>query len=173
MRKYLVIDACVACSADQPGDSGPQRAAVCRELLLTVAQHQYALMFTPQLWFEWARRESSFSTQWRSTMAKKRRINLAPRQCPTAKRELRAAVEKHDLAAMLNDFHLIEAALSTHERAVLSRDERARTLFRHLAPSAPSIRSVMWANPDKPNEEILTWVSQGVPTEPARMLLAG
>ena len=71
---------------------------------------------------------------------------------------------------MLKDAHLIEAAVDT-DRRVISCDETVRRLYRRVAPRVDDLREIIWVNPTKTaDEEPISWLQDGAPTDPQRML---
>jgi hypothetical protein len=71
--------------------------------------------------------------------------------------------------AMWKDCHLLEAAIAT-DGIVISLDEKAREPFKKAAKTIKELRIIMWANPDKPEEDVLVWLSDGVAIETKRQL---
>ncbi len=63
--------------------------------------------------------------------------------------------------AMLKDFHLLEAALGTHQPTIVSRDGHVRQRFCDVACRIPEIQLVHWANPDQPRHETVEWLRGG------------
>ena len=61
----------------------------------------------------------------------------------------RIIAKTKDREAMLEDFHLIEAALAT-DRTVVSRDETVRNLFATASSRIGELKNIIWVNPDKP-----------------------
>jgi hypothetical protein len=53
---------------------------------------------------------------------------------------------------------------------VISLDEKAREPFKKAAKTIKELRMIMWANPDKPEEEVLIWLADGVAIETKRQL---
>ncbi len=70
---------------------------------------------------------------------------------------------------MLKDFHLLEAALVT-DRTVIALDEIVRALFGTACQTMGQIKSVVWVNPDKAEEQPLVWLEEGAEPEPHRQL---
>ena len=87
---------------------------------------------------------------------------------------LRSSIRKHAVddgsrMAMLEDAHLLEAALRTDE-TVASMDNRARRHFATVSEQIDSIRDIMWVNPDTESAFCLNWLTRGAPMEPERQL---
>jgi len=70
-------------------------------------------------------------------------------------RLLRPDLTSSESEALLKDIHLIEAALAA-DRIVVSRDDRARTLF-----DVAELNTVVWVNPVMYHPDCLTWLVDG------------
>jgi hypothetical protein len=77
--------------------------------------------------------------------------------------------KKKEIEAMLEDVHLIEAALAT-DYTVVSRDETVRAFFRQASKSVTLLRPVTWVNPTREEEECIDWLKHGAPSEKRRQL---
>jgi hypothetical protein len=73
---------------------------------------------------------------------------------------------------MEKDCLLIEAALATN-RIILSLDETARGHFERSCGKVGELRSIMWANPFRPEEGVVTWIRTGCERMPDRCLGSG
>lgn len=73
-----------------------------------------------------------------------------------------------DRAAMLDDAHLVRAAICT-DKIIISLDDAAKGLFARASANLSELRRIMWASPvgmsDTPS-----WLSRGAPTDQMRML---
>jgi hypothetical protein len=99
--------------------------------------------------------------------------DLTGAQTPALRRQLeRCGAKPSHLDAMLDDLHLIEAALAS-DRIVVSRDEEVRHLFSTQASSIPLLRQVSWVNPDLPDDDTVAWLEAGARHEAARTLGSG
>lgn len=88
--------------------------------------------------------------------------------------ELREAIRRHSddvnvVTKMLEDVHLIEAAIATAWR-IASLDENARGHFARLAADFDSLRKLVWVNPAIEEEEAVEWLHAGAPNERSRRL---
>lgn len=72
-------------------------------------------------------------------------------------------------AEMLKDFHLVEAALAT-DQTVTSLDDIVRNLFASTSRTAGELRSIVWVNPDKTQEQAIAWLENGAKPEKKRIL---
>ena len=70
---------------------------------------------------------------------------------------------------MLNDVHLIDAALAT-DRTVNSLDGKARKVFARASHTLAELTSIVWVNPDQPAEDPTGWLQRGAKPERKRML---
>jgi hypothetical protein len=85
----------------------------------------------------------------------------------------RHPIDRSDITAtlckeMLEDIHLIEAALAT-DKTLLSLDKQVRRHFKLFLPQLPELEAVSWQNPAEA-EEILDWLEKGAPPDEHRML---
>jgi hypothetical protein len=64
---------------------------------------------------------------------------------------------------------LIEAAKTTDE-TVISLDETVRNLFISAARHVGELRTIVWINPDKTEEQPITWLENGAKHEKKRSL---
>ena len=70
---------------------------------------------------------------------------------------------------MLKDFHLVEAALVT-DHTVIALDEIVRALFGTACQTIGQMRTIIWVNPDKPEEQAIAWLEAGAAPERHRQL---
>jgi len=70
---------------------------------------------------------------------------------------------------MLEDVHLIEAALVT-DRLVVALDERVRRHYRRACSVVPGLRRIVWVNPNRKEESANIWLRTGARAERLRML---
>jgi hypothetical protein len=170
--KRIVVDASVAQSAGsgkEPNEfSGPSRDA------LGCIEKQHMAVFNHELFAEWRRHERQFARRWRVKMVSRKKVAFLG---DTYDGELREAIAEatslpSEREAMLKDAHLVEAALAT-DRIVLSRDERVRKLFGKAAEPIPQIGEIHWANPERIEEAVVAWLSDGARADPKRWLRQG
>ena len=70
---------------------------------------------------------------------------------------------------MEKDAHLIEAALKA-DQIVISRDEKVRSLFKAACLSIRALQSILWANPEIEDEQVISWLEAGAKPEIVRAL---
>lgn len=126
---------------------------------------------TPYLNGEWDRHQSLFARTWLSSMVSRRDVIFIK---IAASNKLRRQIE--DTAtnmaarkAMRKDFHLIEAAMA-FDRIISSLDEEARSLFNSAVRNVILLGKIVWVNPDKAEEEPITWLEDRAKPERKRML---
>jgi hypothetical protein len=79
------------------------------------------------------------------------------------------AANDREREAMLKDIHLIETAMAA-DRIVISLDETARKLFIKVATRVGELRDIVWVNPEKMEEEPVSWLENGAKAEKKRKL---
>ncbi len=67
------------------------------------------------------------------------------------------------------DRHLIEAALVTDKR-VASLDDEVRDALRQTGRGFPGVSTIIWVNPNAPDERSIAWLESGAPNEKSRTL---
>ncbi|MGH7596646.1 MAG: hypothetical protein ACREOI_09850 [bacterium] len=70
---------------------------------------------------------------------------------------------------MLKDIHLIEAAKTT-DQTVIALDETVRKLFVAAGQRVGEMRNIVWVNPDKVEEQPISWLENGAKLEKKRLL---
>jgi len=120
---------------------------------------------------EWNKHKSAFARQWLVSMtARKRVVRVEPELLEELRQRLqKIAGSQKDADAMLKDFHLIEAALVT-DQTVIALDEIVRALFSTSCHAVGQMKSVVWVNPDKPEEQSFAWLEAGAEPEKHRQL---
>ncbi|MFM8295763.1 MAG: hypothetical protein ACKN9E_14615 [Microcystaceae cyanobacterium] len=178
---YLVVDASVARAAGDPPSNCLSQ--VCRDFLVKMKELEYSLYMTPAIGEEWDRHASRFSRAWQKTMIAKRQWLY---QKDSEDNALRERIEKQVLYfypavsdetifniknAIFKDYCLIEAALASGDKRVISLDDKtARRYFSQAAKKLPEIQGIIWVNPDKPEEDAIIWLTEGIPDELKRYL---
>ena len=122
---------------------------------------------------EWSRHQSSFARKWRAQMYARKKVdstNVEYDESVLAKLKKAAGTEKQH-QRMLKDWPLIEAARAT-EDCIASLDNDARTLFARAAVHVPALKTIVWVNPERPEEDPLGWLERGAKAERQRMLRA-
>jgi hypothetical protein len=170
MSRLLVVDADVARSA---GQTNHPTSMASREFLQAVRGICHRLAFGRQLAAEWKIHCSRYTFVWLASMQSKGKIvELASSDVP----DLRGAVEdlnisEKDRDTILKDVHLVEAALAA-DRAIVSRDDVARSLLRRIAGVMPPLRSIVWVNPTNDAEDGVGWVQAGARLDKKRRLVS-
>lgn len=174
----LVIDASIARAA---GTTDVPTSTRCREFLEAVMTTKtLRCVLTPELRVEWGRHASIYAVKWRAAMYSRRRIsNLPSAQDDGLRRNLARCARNiagNDptqvpgiQSAMEKDTHLLEAAIVA-EGSVTSLDDKVRRHFDVCAQSNHSLRGIPWVNPTNPQEDAVTWVLAGAPSEQSRAL---
>ena len=128
---------------------------------------------TPELSEEWDKHQSNFAATWlRSMIARRRFAYLRPSQNTVLYDAIeRTATGERDLEALRKDFHLLGAALAT-DQTIISLDETIRGLFRRASQQVGEIRNIIWVNPDRTEEQPITWLQNGALPETHRQLSA-
>jgi hypothetical protein len=128
---------------------------------------------TPDIKVEWDKHQSRFACEWRSRMVAKRKL-VPVRTVVNA--DLWTALENlaqtdQQRAEIVKDICLLEAALET-EQLIVSLDENtARYYFTLAAQSISILKTIVWVNPDRVDEEQPEiWLEEGAPSQKQRML---
>lgn len=168
--KRLVIDASVARSSGDENAVYPT-SKHCRDFLSATLDMGHQVVMTAAIRGEWNKHQSRFARAWRVTMVARRKLHIIEVAPDDNLREKisRVAARAEDREAMFKDAHLLEAAIAT-DRIVISLDETARVLFIAAALSVGEIRRILWANPDKIEEECISWLEGGARNERRRQL---
>jgi hypothetical protein len=75
-----------------------------------------------------------------------------------------------DRAAMTKDILLLEAALATDRRIVSLDENTAHKYFTDAAKEIVKLRSLVWVNPSKEEENPIEWLQNDAPVDRERML---
>jgi hypothetical protein len=168
--KRLVIDASIARAAGGRENPTSQR---CTSFLTIVRDEGHRMVMTPDIYKEWQKHEARFAYRWRTSMVAQKQMAHFRTEA-VFDQYLRDRIDQtpttdKDRREMLKDVHLLEAAIAT-DRIVTSLNERDRNRFASICDDVPQIRDVVWANPDKPEEQCIGWLKSGAPTEEFRQL---
>ena len=168
--KRLVIDTDVAGAAGNKDCVYPT-GQTCRDFLEAVRTNGLRVVLTPEIREEWSRHQSSFTRKWRVRMsARKQVFYIAPTSDQALLNRLRSVdATKNQMAAMVKDWRLVEAAIET-DRTVASRDGVVKELFTKACGQVDQLRAIVWVNPDRPEEEPVAWLEQGAPPDEHRKL---
>jgi hypothetical protein len=165
----LVIDASIAMAA---GDiSMHPTSRNCREFLHAVLNLCHRIAMTTSIREEWSKHQTRFARRWQKSMMARKKVEFVEvaAHLSLEKRIQRAETDESLAAVMEKDRRLIEAALVTENR-VASLDDRVREHFRDHHLKLPEVRAICWVNPDRPEEQAITWLASGAPAERSRML---
>lgn len=168
--RRLVIDASVARAAGQPA-AEDRCAASCRDFLEHTLKICHRVVFTEELRGEWRNHGSRFFRVWYRSMVARKKV-VEPDPCTETNLRMRlerCGAARKAVIAMLEDAHLIEAALGSDE-LVVSRDEEVRGYFRAASSRLPVLARVVWVNPENEGERPLQWLADGAPSQAARKL---
>jgi hypothetical protein len=168
--RRLVVDASVARSSGDEHATYPTSKR-CRDFLLAILDISHQAVMTTEIHNEWNKHQSGFARRWRVSMVARRKLCIveAPLNKGLRAKIRQAAIRKRDRKVMLNDTHLIEAAIAT-DRIIISLDETVRILFSEATRNVGELRVIVWANPDKAEENCISWLRDGAKAERDRKL---
>jgi hypothetical protein len=186
VSKRLIIDASIAGAAGKERPEGIAQAETtlltrknCRDVLSAVRRLGFTITMTPEIKQEWDDHQRSFALTWRVAMVRAGRLELNA-SCHSEK--LRDAImgvagqkigkikiTQEVCHIMLKDCHLLEAALAT-DNTIIALDEKARKPLKTTAQVLEKIQSIVWVNPDKPEEEAIAWLEAGAEPDKHRQL---
>ena len=168
--RRLVIDASVARAAGGEESIHPT-GTKCRDFLEAVRTICHRVVMTPEIRDEWHEHQSSFARKWRVRMAARRKVcNVEPyRDESLLGRLQRAARSEKEHEAMLDDWHLVEAAMTT-DWSVASLDQKVRQLLGPASAGVAELKRIVWVNPDQSEENCIGWLEHGAKPEKQRKL---
>jgi len=171
--KRLVIDASIARSAGG-NEATTSCSKHCRDFLKSVLEICHRIVMTSEMMSEWNRHQSNFARQWRVSMVARKKVDYLDDTknnmvSAISNKVESVAVNKKDLDAMRKDFHLIDAALAS-DRTIASLDEAVRELFIAASSSVGELKSIVWVNPAKEEEQPIFWLQNGAKAEKERQL---
>lgn len=178
--RQLVVDASVALAADS--ETEPCAEASRQFLQLMARGTLHVAVMTEVLEAEWRQRDkpgspSAWALPWLLWMRRKSRVrdaNEEVKTLPAGDSSLvshigRCGAPAAAIQAMLEDVHLLEAALVT-DRTVISGDDKVRGHYGRASSDINALREISWVNPCVSAEEPAAWLRQGAPADPARKL---
>lgn len=170
VSRALIIDASVARSAGGEEATYPT-SKNCRDFLKMCLTLSHRVVMSTPINDEWNKHRSAFARTWLVSMVARKRVLRVeiPEDAELRQAVQRVAASQKDCDAMLKDCHLLEAAVAT-ERTVVALDEIVRALFRSSCQVIGEIRSVVWVNPDKEEEQPIPWLEEGADPEKHRQL---
>jgi hypothetical protein len=171
MSRRLVVDASVVSSASEKVHP---RSRDCRAFLDRILRVCHKVVLTEDIEAEWKRHQSRYSLIWLAAMRSKKKVLLSE---PFENESVRSVLGSSGLsgkeeAAARKDLRLIEAALET-DRAIVSLDEEARSLYKKLSAQVREMRSIVWVNPELQSDDPLRWLDGGARLETVRRLGQG
>jgi hypothetical protein len=168
--RYLVVDASVAASA---GKSEHPESRYCRDFLLVMDESRHHIAMSIPVREEWKRFAGSFATEWYAEMVSRGRVRWVTADADKALRRKIGLASKNKAIVhlMLEDIHLIEAALKTHS-TVASKDDEARKAFAAASGAVAALRAICWVNPATESESALQWLRAGARSTSRRTLKA-
>lgn len=181
VRKWLVIDASVSgmTGGGVVAEDTPQ--GKCRRCLRAVQANQYDIFFYPQTWEEWRRHRSEYAKEWLQKMYSRKRVtikhedeipesNLGARVQRLVGKQVELEILSDAVCTiMLKDCHLLEASLAA-DKVVISLDDKVRFHFSVATESIGEIREIVWVNPNKEEEDAISWLEEGAEPDKHRQL---
>jgi hypothetical protein len=167
--RVLVIDASIARAAGDVSMHPTSRS--CREFLQDVLNLCHSMAMTAPIQEEWNTHQSRFARQWRKSMMARKKVETVevPSHLSLEKRFKLAVADKHVVAIIEKDRHLIEAALATDQR-VASLDDEVRKHLQDRRPKLPEVATICWVNPSNRDERVVDWLESGAPADRFRTL---
>ena len=168
--KRLVIDADVAQAAGGEG-AKPGASICCRDFLLAALKICHRVVMTGPIRAEWEKHQSSMAITWLTSMEQHDKIvDVEPSENDELRRAVsQVATNKGEQENILDDMHIVEAAMVTDGVAV-SLDDRARRAFSRLATERKEIQNIVWVNPVEESEIVIAWLEGGAKAEKGRTL---
>ena len=167
--KAIVVDASIARSAGMTEYPASLR---CRETLQTMLHYCHRVVITEAVAQEWRTHASRFARGWLASMkAKKKLMQVTDAATYTELLEqLEACIDTpRQREAVSKDFHLVVAALAT-DKIVITRDKELGKILHDAASEVRTLRSIVFANPEVAEDEIVAWLNRGAPAENSRCL---
>ncbi len=170
ISRRLVIDASIAHASGGEEATFPT-SKNCRDFLIAVRAICHRVVMTTAIIEEWNNHQSNFARRWRVSMEARKKVNRvnAPVNNKLRDKIKKITATEKDCEAMLKDIHLVEAAKAT-EQSVASLDETVRNLFASISRRVGEFRSIVWVNPDKIEEQPMSWLENGAKPEKKRLL---
>lgn len=169
--RRLVIDSTITHTAGGEASTHPT-GKNCREFLKKVLTICHQVVVTPDVSQEWKRGHlSKFAVRWLAAMESKSKVyRIHPEPSELREEIAELPVTENQKAIMLKDAFLLEAALATKDRTVISLDEEARRLFGQNTESLVTLKKIQWINPDKEEDSAFDWLARGAKPEKVRKL---
>lgn len=176
MAKRLVIDASVAISAGE-GQSASLQSNQCHDFLTAIMNGDLLVVMTEAIESEWKDpekpKQTGNSRKWLTRLYARKRIEWRDDVLDVELRDALYVLNEFEYSTkmrlrMLEDVHLLEAALAT-DHNVVSQDEEVRKLFYRCATGIARVQIVVWVNPAK-EENAMEWLQAGCQIEKHRQL---
>ncbi|MCI0691209.1 hypothetical protein L0337_04275 [candidate division KSB1 bacterium] len=173
ISRRLVIDASIAHASGGEEATFPT-SKNCRDFLIAVRTICHRIVMTTAIIEEWNNHQSNFTRRWRVSMEARKKVNRlnAPINKKLRDKIKEIATNEKAREAMFKDIHLVEAAKAT-DQIVVALDETVRDLFASISRSIGEMRNIVWVNPDKTEEQPISWLENGAKPEKRRMLGLG
>lgn len=171
--KCLVIDASIARAAGGEESTYPT-SVNCRDCLIAVLEICHRIVMTSDIRQEWDKHQSRFAREWLRRMIARRKlypVEIRVDHDFWQQIETLADMDKQR-AEMIKDLRLIEAAIATDKTIISLDDNTARNFFGKASRQVEKLQDVIWVNPDKDEEQVIQWLTDGAAPEPARLLVA-
>ncbi len=141
--KCLVIDVNITCAASDR-DSGDEWTKSCRDFLKLVRETKHKIVITDAIRAEQRKHPSKFAETWLRSMIAQKLVCWvdAPSDEKLRQKVEQFATTPNKLIAMLEDIHLIEAALKT-DKTIISMDEAVRQCFHDITPNMKVLRVIV------------------------------
>ncbi|HQL61430.1 MAG TPA: hypothetical protein PLQ35_03975 [bacterium] len=172
--KRVVIDASIAGAAG--GEAATYSTSInCTNFLnVFYLDTDLIMVMTLEIRGEWKEHRSNFAYTFLANMVSDDRICSIQEDDLLEIRKLKSKMDPIPLRKKLRedlekDFILIEAALAT-DKTVISLDDKARKGFEQISQELKKLRSIVWVNPDRHIEAVLSWLKDGAnPVEEYRL----
>lgn len=169
--KRLVVDASVGATSGGSNATWPG-SIHCRDFLMAFDRLGFRLVLSNDILKEWKDHESSFARDWRIGMIAKKKLYIIKGE--TVDDRFRAKIANigltiRPLRELLKDCLLIEAAMKS-DKSIISLDEEARLGFRRASLPIREIRTIVWVNPERTDDDPIGWLEEGAKNERYRIL---
>lgn len=157
----LVIDADIMRAAST---SEAPLASNAKKALDAIRDGKHRMVWCGPLIAEYKKHESLYSATWRANMISRRLHRYWDYSEDAALRRTLVNAQPEDAlskeVAVLKDAHLLEAASATGGR-IISKDARARNLFRRACPDLGVYRTILWGDLTGSPDMVVGWVENG------------
>jgi len=167
--KRLVIDKDVFCAAGYKED--PENPSYrCRSVLDAIFRICHRIVLTKDIYREYLKdirdHPATYGFEWLSNMRSKDKIYPVEQETISllSLREevLNLELSSTDEEEILDDIHLLEAALVTDKR-IVSMDGVLRTCLLKTIKDIKAIGSIAWVDPHNEFDDCIDWLEAGAP----------